>query len=46
VPEGADVFRADHDPSLKLRFQRSEAGVRGYGRYHNGWFTAVARREE
>jgi D-alanyl-D-alanine carboxypeptidase len=42
VPEGGDVFLVEDDPSLELRFQVQNGRARGYGRYHNGWFVALA----
>ena len=32
----------EDDPSLELRFQVQDDQARGYGRYHNGWFVALA----
>jgi CubicO group peptidase (beta-lactamase class C family) len=42
VPEGGDVFLVADDPSLELRFQIQNDRAQGYGRYHNGWFVALA----
>lgn len=42
---GGDVFRDVEDPSEQLRFQMRENEVKGYGRYHNGWFVGLGVRD-
>ena len=44
VPEGQDLFLAEDEPSIELRFQVGGDQARAYGRYHNGWFSALAMR--
>src|SRR5712691_1084162 len=44
IAGGGDVFVAADEPTIELRFQVRDNEVRGYGRYHNGWFVAVAVR--
>jgi CubicO group peptidase (beta-lactamase class C family) len=44
VHENGEVFFDEKEPALALRFQLHDEKVRGYGRYHNGWFMAVGAR--
>jgi D-alanyl-D-alanine carboxypeptidase len=44
IPQGGDVFVDGEKPSVELRFQVDGDQVRGYGRYHHGWFVGVGVR--
>ena len=44
ISTGGGAFVAAEDPSFELRFQAGDDLSRGYGRYRNGWFSAVAVR--
>jgi hypothetical protein len=39
-------FTTLEDPSIELRFHVQDDEVRGYSRYHNGWFLGVAVRSD
>jgi CubicO group peptidase (beta-lactamase class C family) len=46
LPEGEDLFLVTDEPSVELRFQVRDGRARGYGRYHNGWFSGLAVRAD
>jgi CubicO group peptidase (beta-lactamase class C family) len=41
---GPDLFVAVDEPSVEFRFQVRDDRVRGYARYHNGWFVGLGAR--
>jgi D-alanyl-D-alanine carboxypeptidase len=44
VDTGGGAFVAIDDPTFEVRFQVRDDQSRGYARYRNGWFSAVAVR--
>jgi len=44
IATGGGAFVAADDPSFELRFQVRDDQSKGYARYRNGWFGAVAVR--
>jgi len=46
VDTGGGAFVAIDDPTFEVRFQVRDDQPRGYARYRNGWFGAVAVRSE
>ncbi|MGH8247901.1 MAG: serine hydrolase domain-containing protein, partial [Gammaproteobacteria bacterium] len=44
IAQGGDVFVRAEEPSVELRFLVRGDKVRGYARYHNGWFVGLGVR--